>query len=109
MKNCEGCKHDWRLCLTCSRMYRDKWEPKETEMTAEEAEEYLYASQIFSLMTAREKEALLALIREAKKGSSYNPDEWCHDCKEYDKEKHCCPRSNMVIRRTVEELKGGAE
>lgn len=32
-------------------------------------------------------------------------DEWCTDCKEYDHEKHCCPRFNKVIRRTVEELK----
>jgi len=32
-------------------------------------------------------------------------DEWCTDCKEYDQEKHCCPRWNRVIRQTVEELK----
>lgn len=32
-------------------------------------------------------------------------DEWCTDCKEYDHDKHCCPRFNKVIRRTVEELK----
>lgn len=31
--------------------------------------------------------------------------EWCHDCKEYDREKHCCPRWTKVIRNTVEELK----
>ena len=36
---------------------------------------------------------------------SYNPDEWCHDCSEYDHEKHCCPRYNKVIRNTVEEMK----
>ena len=33
------------------------------------------------------------------------PDEWCTDCKEYDKEKRSCPRWNRVIRQTVEELK----
>lgn len=32
-------------------------------------------------------------------------DEWCKDCKEYDKERHCCPRWNRVIRETVEEWK----
>ena len=32
-------------------------------------------------------------------------DEWCTDCKEYDKERHCCPRWNRVIRETVEEWK----
>lgn len=25
-------------------------------------------------------------------------DEWCETCKEYDREKHCCPRFNHVIR-----------
>lgn len=31
--------------------------------------------------------------------------EWCHDCKEYDQEKHCCHRWTKVIRQTVEEVK----
>jgi len=35
----------------------------------------------------------------------YNPNEWCHDCSEYDQEKHCCPRYNKVIRTAVEEMK----
>lgn len=30
--------------------------------------------------------------------------EWCHDCKEYDQEKHCCPRWNKLIRQTIKEL-----
>ena len=28
-------------------------------------------------------------------------DEWCTDCKEYDTERHCCPRWNKVIRQTL--------
>jgi len=32
-------------------------------------------------------------------------DEWCTDCKEYDKEKHCCPRFTKVIRETLKEIK----
>ena len=32
-------------------------------------------------------------------------DEWCGSCKEYNQEKHCCPRWNRVIKSTVEELK----
>lgn len=32
-------------------------------------------------------------------------DEWCQDCKEYDTEKHCCPRFNRVIRETVTEVR----
>ena len=34
-----------------------------------------------------------------------NLDEWCYSCKEYDKEKHSCPRWNKVIKNTVDELK----
>jgi len=32
-------------------------------------------------------------------------DEWCHDCKEYDKDRHCCPRFSRVIRGAVDEVK----
>ena len=35
----------------------------------------------------------------------YNTSEWCHDCSEYNQVKHCCPRFNNVIRKTVEEIK----
>lgn len=30
-------------------------------------------------------------------------DEWCTDCKEYDSEKHCCPRFNKVIRQAMKD------
>ena len=30
--------------------------------------------------------------------------EWCTDCKEYDQEKHCCPRWNKVIKNTLVEV-----
>ena len=33
----------------------------------------------------------------------YKTDEWCTDCKEYDQEKHCCPRWNRVIRNTLKD------
>jgi len=36
-------------------------------------------------------------------------DEWCTDCKEYDQERHCCPRWNRVIRKTAEEVRKNAE
>lgn len=32
-------------------------------------------------------------------------DEWCTDCKEYDHERHCCPRWNRVIRQTLKDMK----
>lgn len=31
--------------------------------------------------------------------------EWCHDCKEYDQNAHCCHRWTKVIRNTVNDLK----
>ena len=40
--------------------------------------------------------------------SAHRPaDEWCTDCKEYDHDKHCCPRFNRVIRSAVDEQKHG--
>ena len=39
----------------------------------------------------------------------YNTSEWCHDYKEYNHDKHCCPRFNRVIRNTVEEIKQHCE
>ena len=30
--------------------------------------------------------------------------EWCHDCKEYDQEAHCCHRWTKVIRQALDEL-----
>lgn len=34
----------------------------------------------------------------------YKFDEWCTDCKEYDHERHCCPRFNQVIWTTLQEV-----
>ena len=34
-------------------------------------------------------------------------DEWCTDCREYDNERHCCPRFNRVIREALSERKNG--
>jgi len=38
------------------------------------------------------------------KGESAQPgfNEWCTDCKEYDQERHCCPRYNRVIREALD-------
>ena len=43
---------------------------------------------------------------ELGKLSSVQPeaDEWCTTCKEYDHEKHCCPRFRKVIRMTVQDI-----
>lgn len=31
-------------------------------------------------------------------------NEWCVDCKEYDKVHHCCPRYNRVIKEALTEI-----
>ena len=51
------------------------------------------------------------LIARIQRLPSAQPDldEWCTDCKEYDHEKHCCPRWNRVIRKTAEEVRQNAE
>jgi len=86
-------------------------------MTKEEAVEHLdtigqYYSQDHSdpydeceRLTKDELDAIYLAIKALEQEPCYNPDEWCHDCKEYDHDKHCCPRYNKVIRNTVEEMK----
>ncbi len=50
---------------------------------------------------------LLYQIKDVLKLPSAQPDidEWCDTCREYDSERHCCPRYNRVIREAVEEVK----
>lgn len=40
---------------------------------------------------------------EYEKAQFLQEDKWCTDCKEYDTEKHCCPRFNKVIRQALVE------
>ena len=49
---------------------------------------------------------LVAIIKSKIKNlPSAQPvlDEWCTDCKEYDQERHCCPRWNRVIRTALDD------
>ena len=55
-------------------------------------------------LTKAAKEHLIAGITQLPTADP-GLDEWCTDCKEYDKEKHSCPRWNRVIRETVEEMR----
>ena len=50
------------------------------------------------------------IIKALKQEPYYNPDEWCHDCSEYDHEKHCCRicmENNLCYRskETCEDLR----
>ena len=55
-----------------------------------------------------QKNTLDGLIDEIEKLPSaerdYKFDEWCTECKEYDKERHCCPRFNHVIRTAIDDI-----
>ena len=46
---------------------------------------------------------------EALPPAQPNLDEWCTDCKEYNTERHSCPRWNRVIRQTVDDLKAAQQ
>jgi hypothetical protein len=56
-------------------------------------------------LTSEDNELIESAIEALSQEPCYNPDEWCHDCKEYDHDKHCCPRYNKVIRNAVKEIK----
>ena len=53
------------------------------------------------LLNDKEKEAVDLAIAALEQQVEDN--EWCLDCKEYDKEQHCCHRFTKVIRQAVEE------
>ena len=46
-------------------------------------------------------------IKALPSAQPYSLDEWCTDCKEYDSERHCCPRYNRVIRDAMKMRKRG--
>lgn len=48
-------------------------------------------------------------VADVRENINREYDEWCTDCKEYDKERHCCPRWNKVIRDTMDEIRQNAE
>ena len=49
-------------------------------------------------------DAIKSIIMVPSAQPEYRLDEWCTDCKEYDHERHCCPRFNRVIRATLQEV-----
>lgn len=52
------------------------------------------------------KEAIAMSILALKEVEKHEETfEWCAGCKEYDYERHCCPRWSKLIRDTVKDLK----
>ncbi len=76
---------------------------------------YLTEEDVYKTLTAyyhHRTDAQHAALREAlSRVPAADPgmDEWCTGCREYDHEKHCCPRFNRVIRETIEEMKGDTD
>lgn len=53
-----------------------------------------------------DKACIIGALEEVPSAQpEYCLDEWCTECKEYDHERHCCPRFNHVIRTTLQEMK----
>ena len=73
-------------------------------MTREEAMYLL--NNLRSVAEGKEDEAIDMAIEALQEAQKHEETfEWCHDCKEYDKDNCCCHRWSKEIRNTVEELK----
>ena len=68
----------------------------------QEAIDYINASMPF---WSEDKEACLDCLNNMPSAETPTFDEWCTDCKEYDSEKHRCPRYNRVIAEAVKEAR----
>ena len=65
----------------------------------DEITEYGSGDAIF--MSVEELKRRIELLPSVQPEPHY--DEWCTDCKEYDQERHSCPRWNKVIRETLKD------
>ena len=75
-------------------------------MTREEAIKMLKSKMDGTVDTSYEWAETVRMAIEAlhKTEAQIEVDEWCTDCKEYDHERHCCPRWNKVIRETLKDM-----
>ena len=53
---------------------------------------------IFTYFDESERLDMIKMLPSMKR----KEDEWCKDCKEYDRKKHCCPRFNRIIREALD-------
>ena len=60
--------------------------------------EYVQEHNLTDMWSGGVNDAIDAVIAVP---SAQHYDEWCTDCKEYDHERHCCPRWNRVIREAL--------
>lgn len=72
----------------------------------DEEEAFKVLSAYYKHRTPAQNSALHDALSRVPSADLVN--EWCTDCKEYDKAQHCCHRFTKVIRQTQEELKQNA-
>ena len=72
-----------------------------TELTKRERKNFLHT------WSTVEVKYFVADMLEKLPSAQPEPEEfeWCHTCREYDQEKHCCHRWTKVIRKTVDDMK----
>lgn len=58
----------------------------------------------FNVFESREDQIALERKIAELPSAEDEPFEWCTDCKEYDREAHCCHRFTKVIRNAVEDM-----
>jgi len=84
-------------------------------MTREEADALinLIPAPIYTSPDGQDLVLMSDVMEAIKRVATIEPephyDEWCTDCKEYDHERHCCPRWNRVIRETLEEIQANTD
>ena len=81
--------------------YEDKTEKQFQESDELDVGDWMQHRIFVQNMSDIDRQTILALPSAER---DYKFDEWCTDCKEYDHERHCCPRFNQVIRTTLQEV-----
>ena len=102
-KTCKEYDHDKHCCPRYNKVIRNAVE----EMKQESCEDCISRQQAIKQCGFGMTSLLIAdnLRKLPPVQPKYNTSEWCKTCKEYDQDKHCCPRYNKVIRVAVEEIK----
>jgi len=81
--------------------YEDKTEKQFQESDELDVGDWMQHRIFVQNMSDIDRQTILALPSAER---DYKFNEWCTDCKEYDQERHCCPRFNHVIRTTLQEV-----
>ena len=102
-------RRDDAIIAVCLSTTRDSATDAIKELPTAKPKEYVKDGTLTVQMpTIKEAKAVdkIVVYSDTYKQEYYMPREWewCHTCKEYDQERHSCPRMRDVISRTVKEL-----